>query len=86
MREPSAEVVLEGTATFLHGIGACVGSAGLVYHGIKRQWAYFGIALLITVFHGVSAYHHDKERRKHETVSHAHDASVPRLLLVRGSP
>lgn len=64
MRPASAEVVLENTAVFLHGIGASVGLAGLVYHGSKKQWGYCCLAFVITVFHGASAVHHNEVRKE----------------------
>jgi hypothetical protein len=63
MKGNCAYPVLESTATFLHGVGACVGGAGIVYHGVKKQWGYCLLAIFIVGFHTVSAFHHNGERR-----------------------
>lgn len=71
MPEPFLEAIAShGTAVFLHGTGAAVGGAGLVYHCFKKQWGYAGLAFLITIFHGASAFHHNGERRRYALRAH----------------
>lgn len=80
----SAEVVLEGTATFLHGLGGGVGFAGVVYHWIKKQWWYLAIALLITFFHGISAWNHRQDmKRALKAATCENCPHIPSLRLVK---